>query len=189
MSSEWKDMKLCVGAVPSLSQRYFRDCGNPVSVDSHELLPLCAAHLRNIQADMTRALREQIAQLQADVAKSRGEIEADLLALHASRHEAVQEKAAEARGKRSRIYFMRCASFIKIGYTTQLATRLNTIRKSGGVLMPSGLPYWTTELVHAFHGAFDEEKELHQQFAHLRHTGEWFTESKELTDYIEGLAQ
>jgi hypothetical protein len=38
-------------------------------------------------------------------------------------------------------------------------------------------------------GGFERERELHAQFAHLRHTGEWFTEAPELAEYIDALAK
>jgi hypothetical protein len=89
--------------------------------------------------------------------------------------------------KAQTVYFIRCQQFIKIGIASNPATRLKQIRKGGGSHFPRMLDIETAVIVALEPGGFDREKELHKQFAHLRHTGEWFTEAPELTEYIESL--
>lgn len=86
------------------------------------------------------------------------------------------------------LYFMRCEGHIKIGVSQDPDRRLMQIR-SGGSMMPVGMDYRRAELVFVVNDAGDTERELHAKFAHLRHTGEWFTEAPELTDYINNLKE
>jgi hypothetical protein len=87
------------------------------------------------------------------------------------------------------VYFIRCEQFVKIGVSKDPYLRVKQIRRGvGGALSPAGLERATSQLVGTELGGFDRERELHSKFAHLRHTGEWFTEAPELTDYIKGLA-
>lgn len=186
MIYHWKDMTACSGAAPvPLSARKFQTCSNPVSEKSPPLVPLCTAHLDDVTFNIITPLEEQI----IAAAKSLGDAYDNGVRDEQQRRMAVHEEQAavqsERRAKAARVYFMRCAEFIKIGFTTNVHMRLDTIRKSGGVLMPEGLPYWTTVIVTAIPAGMDHEKELHAKFSHLRHTGEWFTETPELTKYIE----
>jgi hypothetical protein len=87
------------------------------------------------------------------------------------------------------VYFIRCEGYVKIGYSADPRARLKQIKRgTGGALFPPRMDAGASEMVATEPGGFPRERELHAKFAHLRHTGEWFTESKELTDYIEGLA-
>lgn len=186
MIYHWKDMAACSGAAPmALTTRRFQTCSNPVSEKSPPLIPLCTAHLDEVTFDIITPIKEQI----IAAAKALGDAydrgvrdERQRLNAMREKQEAVQ---SERRAKASRVYFMRCAKFVKIGFSTNVHMRLDTIRKSGGVLMPEGLPYWTTEIAAVIPAGMDHEKELHAKFSHLRHTGEWFTEAPELTEYIE----
>jgi len=85
------------------------------------------------------------------------------------------------------VYFLRCDGFVKIGYSIDPHMRLRQIRSMDGTLFPGGIDCAATELLATEHGGFDRERELHKQFKHLRHTGEWFTEAPELTEYINTL--
>lgn len=85
------------------------------------------------------------------------------------------------------VYFMRCDSFVKIGASRAPVRRLKQIRSADGTKFPEGLNCLSTALIATERGGFEREKELHKQFRHLRHTGEWFTETPELTDYINAL--
>lgn len=186
MTYYWKDMRACSGAAPvPLSTRKFQTCSNPVSEKSPPLVPLCTAHLDEVTFDIITPIEEQI----IAAAKSLRDAYDKGVRDEQQRREGIHEKQAavqsERRAKASRVYFMRCAGFIKIGYSTNVHMRVDTIRKSGGVLMPEGLPYWMTEIIASIPAGMDHEKELHAKFAHLRHTGEWFTETPELTEYIE----
>lgn len=183
-----KDMKACSGGIPTISPRIFEICAGEVAENSPYMLPLCQQHLEDITKEITKPQQRRIAELEAELNKSRDEVSKELLSEWSERRQAVEAKAQEARYERSRVYFMRCGKFIKIGTSTNVHDRLAAIQKSGGVLMPSGLEYQHTELVTVIHGDLHREKGLHKKFAHLRHTGEWFTETPELTEYIEGLA-
>ena len=86
------------------------------------------------------------------------------------------------------VYFIRCGQFVKIGASKDPQTRLKQIRRMNGSLaFPAGLDLMASELIATELGSFERERELHKQFAHLRHTGEWFTEAPDLTEYIESL--
>lgn len=84
------------------------------------------------------------------------------------------------------LYFMRCGNYIKIGVSQDPQRRLTQIR-GGSSLIPVGMDYRQAELVRVVPGAGNREYPTHWKFAHLRHTGEWFTETPELTDYIRNI--
>lgn len=85
------------------------------------------------------------------------------------------------------VYFFRCGPYIKIGYSVQPERRLGQIRWGDGTKMPAGVDKESTVLLKTEPGGRGREYELHQQFKHLHHWGEWFTEAPELTEYIESL--
>lgn len=97
--------------------------------------------------------------------------------------------SGEYRRHITRVYFVRCEGYVKIGASSDPDARLRQIRKSGGgSFFPRRLDIGASELIATEPGGLDREKDLHAKFSHLRHTGEWFTEAPELTDYIKGLA-
>ncbi|UUG70005.1 hypothetical protein SEA_ZUCKER_46 [Arthrobacter phage Zucker] len=98
-------------------------------------------------------------------------------------------EAHERRRKAQTVYFIRCEQYVKIGISLNPSNRLNQIRKGGGSLFPRRMDVESAEIVATEPGGFDREKELHEQFAHLRHTGEWFTEAPELSQYIDSLSE
>lgn len=71
-------------------------------------------------------------------------------------------------------YLRRCDGLIKIGTSRNLKRRMNTLGKEHGPL--------TLLLTHGGDG--DREGEIHEKFAELRVTGEWFLARKRLTDWI-----
>jgi hypothetical protein len=77
-----------------------------------------------------------------------------------------------------RVYFVRTSDFIKIGFTTNLPQRLESL--------PFGTPHEVT-LLHDMPGSFDFEVDMHRKFKHLRVKGEWFRAEQELLDFIEEL--
>lgn len=85
------------------------------------------------------------------------------------------------------VYFMRCGEFVKIGYSVAPHLRLRQIQSGTGTKFPEGIPVHRTAIIATEDGGYNREQALHKQFAHLRHTGEWFTEAPELTEYIETL--
>lgn len=88
------------------------------------------------------------------------------------------------------VYFIRCEQYVKIGASKWPPGRLKEIRWGvGGALTPPLMDAKVAELISTEPGGFDRERELHAKFAHLRHTGEWFTETPELTEYIESLSE
>jgi len=87
------------------------------------------------------------------------------------------------------VYFMRCGPYIKIGYSVDPHTRLNQLRNGDKTKCPDGIDRKAIVLVKTEPGGRDREYELHQQFKHLHHWGEWFTEAPELTAYIESLSE
>src|SRR5665647_166383 len=70
-------------------------------------------------------------------------------------------------------YFIKCHSFVKIGKTTGLKTRLLDLQV--------GNPY-ELELIGV---TFHPEPELQYKFAHLQERNEWYHLTVELKDYIE----
>jgi hypothetical protein len=93
------------------------------------------------------------------------------------------------RDKRAHVYFIRCGGYVKIGASRSPSARVDSIRTVGGVLAPFLLDLSGAELIATEAGGFTREKALHARFKHLRHTGEWFTEAQELTEYVDSLAK
>lgn len=75
------------------------------------------------------------------------------------------------------IYFIKSKSDkrIKIGTTVRLSHRLRELAREFGDEL--------TVLAVA-EGSFDQERELHQRFAHLRAVGEWFEPGDDLIGFI-----
>jgi hypothetical protein len=111
-------------------------------------------------------------------------------AMEATRNPQPRKPIPERRDMRAEatVYFIRCEGYIKIGYAIAPHKRLRQLQATDGTKYPEGINCSTAALIQTEPGGFDRERELHSKFSHLRHTGEWFTESKELTDYIKGLA-
>lgn len=74
---------------------------------------------------------------------------------------------------RSVVYYMRIGTRVKIGYTTNLRSRLNAINPE--------------ELIATEQGGPKREAERHQEFAHLRVHGEWFRFEGTLVDHVKNL--
>jgi hypothetical protein len=90
----------------------------------------------------------------------------------------------------TRVYFVRCEQYVKIGASLYPEQRLEQIRKCGGGSdFPCRLDIGAAELIATEPGGKPRERELHAKFSHLRHTGEWFTEAPELTEYIKSLSE
>ena len=71
------------------------------------------------------------------------------------------------------VYFIQFADRIKIGFTTDLPTRMRQ------------LPH--DKILALIPGAVSTERQLHRKFDAIRITGEWFANDPRLTDYIETL--
>lgn len=117
------------------------------------------------------------------------QMDAALAMLLKPRDPAPPTEPRQDRRRDATVYMLRCEGFVKIGYSVDPHVRLRQIRSMDGTKYPAGLNCSTTELLATECGGIDRERELHQRFAHLRHTGEWFTEAPELTEYIESLSE
>ena len=87
------------------------------------------------------------------------------------------------------VYFLRCGPYVKIGYSVHPRTRLNQLRNGDDTKCPEGIDRKSIALVTTEPGGRNREYELHQQFKHLHHWGEWFMEAPELTEYIESVSE
>ena len=165
-----------------------KQCGLPVTQNVGGWIYLCNRHhalierefeaeLDNLNARRVKNMQarlDEVAHIEARQIEESREIEAWV-------EEIGQRRTAQT------VYFIRCEQYVKIGISKNVTARLNQIRKGGGSLFPRLLDVETAELVATEPGGLDREKALHKQFTHLRHTGEWFTEAPELTEYIERL--
>lgn len=95
----------------------------------------------------------------------------------AEREEAYRRKPQPGEGT---IYFVKCASFVKIGFTRSLSTRLETLAM--------GLPECPVLLL-SKPGNVREERRLHAKFQAYRTHREWFRLEGELAAYIEARAE
>ena len=73
------------------------------------------------------------------------------------------------------IYFFRCEQYIKIGYSTDVASRLNHCRV--------GNPF-PVEIVATAFGDAALELDLQTALRRLRHRNEWFREEGDLSDLL-----
>lgn len=98
------------------------------------------------------------------------------LSLLAERLDHSRLKLAAEFNKRNVIYYLRRASdgLIKIGTTRDLPSRMTNLRREHG----------ETRLLLTHDGGYDREDEMHEQFAALRVTGEWFRPEAPLLDWI-----
>jgi hypothetical protein len=78
------------------------------------------------------------------------------------------------------VYFAKLGTRIKIGFTTNWATR----RRSMQTDTPDNIA-----LLALVEGDRQLEGDLHRRFAHLRGRGEWFEETPELLEFILGLGE
>lgn len=84
----------------------------------------------------------------------------------------LSKKTLEA-ADRSVVYYMRIGNRVKIGVTTNLRKRLDSINPE--------------ELLAVEPGGYDLEKQRHGEYAHLRTHGEWFKLEAPLTWHIANL--
>lgn len=187
------DPQFCVAGMTSRYAGPTRACGSP-SAGGNPMtnLPLCHSHRdqleRHIIGPRVREVREQAAEAKQELSDHMETCDREVkLRDLDERRENLRYAQAQRAKNNARVYFMRCGEFVKIGVSTAPAYRHRQIRESGGVLMPHGLDFTKTELVTHVKGGYAHEKALHAKFSHLRHTGEWFTEAPELTEYINDL--
>lgn len=90
-----------------------------------------------------------------------------------------------ATGLPSGVYFIQCGEFVKIGASTDVRSRLCSVRSATpfGVTGIGFMPAKTNDELNVL------ESTLHQEFSHLRYKGEWFRKEQALTDFITAYAQ
>lgn len=73
------------------------------------------------------------------------------------------------------IYFLKNGDAVKIGYAASPSLRTDYLQ--------TGSPY-RMEVLGAIEGGYEDENALHQRFAHLRISGEWFRLDKEMIFFL-----
>ena len=168
--------------------RVRKQCSLEVVKDIAGWIYLCRRHYelieREIEQEIDTLNSRRVANLQEQLAGKRATISELLSSVE---FEAAEQEYVRARAAQT-VYFVRCQQYVKIGISKDPQGRLRQIKNGGGAQFPRLLDVGTSEIVALEPGGLTRERELHAKFAHLRHTGEWFTEAKELTDYIKGLA-
>lgn len=81
--------------------------------------------------------------------------------------------------KKGWVYFLSAGSFIKIGYATDVVTRIRGLE--------TGSPVAIT-LLHKERGNMEDEARYHKRFADLRERGEWFRNEGDLAAHIASVA-
>jgi len=76
------------------------------------------------------------------------------------------------------VYFIKAGNVVKIGIAANADKRLRELQTAN----PHRL-----ELLGTITGGRSKEMELHERFHHLRLSGEWFTASAELLEYVAAL--
>lgn len=74
------------------------------------------------------------------------------------------------------IYFVEADGHIKIGFAKNWRSRITTLQIAN---------HRRLKVVGVIAGSQEQERGLHQRFAHLRSRGEWFQKGEELANYIE----
>lgn len=179
----------CVAAVQAIDGTIRRCSRESDSIDPNylTLVPICSWHYTKARRQFAAPLEDEVAKLKSAAAAHECEGQAAIEAYELERYEQSLSRAERHR-KASQVYYMRCGKFIKIGVSISPLYRLRTIRETGGVLHPADLDLGKTTLVAFEPGTQEHEAAMHAKFSHLRHTGEWFTETPELTAHIEAVA-
>jgi len=167
-----------------------KQCALPVNTNVDGWIYLCNRHYELIfrefesRVDNLNSTRAANLKERAEAAERVAEIVQEGI-----NHRLLKADAArfDHRRKEQIVYFIRCQEFVKIGISKNPAARLQQIRRGGGSHFPRLLDVEASELISTEPGGRNREHELHLRFKHLRHTGEWFTEAPELTEYINNL--
>jgi hypothetical protein len=141
------------------------ECHRPVQKLLAGVLPLCTSHLATIRTEI-RSERDKKARKEA--------------AKYIDRRIQLSQIERTA----SSVYFIQAGRRVKIGQSQDPATRLVSIRGGYSTKKPEGLNTSNAKLIATEPGGLVRERELHQQFAHLRVAGEWFDHTPELKAYI-----
>lgn len=149
------------------------DCEWPVharrcarGADGEQLLglDLCWQHGKQLREEIQRAALHDRGLWQEALAELRKEEFAER-----SRKQHEQARSADV------YYVQRTDGLIKIGWSGNLRSRLNTLRREHGHLT----------LLATHSGGVEAEAAQHKRFAHLRETGEWFWPEPDLLAHIE----
>lgn len=76
------------------------------------------------------------------------------------------------------VYFIRSGDFVKIGFATDLPTRLSGIKTSN----PNDV-----ELLAKCHGTLETEARFHERFKRHHYRGEWFRYDDEIRSAVQSL--
>ncbi len=78
------------------------------------------------------------------------------------------------------VYFIKCNSFVKIGYAVNAKCRLHDIQ----VCSPYKCKLLGSLRCDSKGTAVNFEKSLHKKFSHIRKRGEWFMYNDEIKEFI-----
>lgn len=84
----------------------------------------------------------------------------------------------KAKGRRQRVYFIRCGDMVKIGYSGTVSSRYTNIKVSS--------PH-QTELLGTVPGSNELERKLHRRFSEYHARGEWFRIEGKLASFLKRL--
>ena len=76
------------------------------------------------------------------------------------------------------VYFVKHTDYVKIGFTNDIRNRLADLQISCPVKL---------KLLALIEGGLNDEQVHHQRFKHLLSSGEWFSYTQELQEFIDGL--
>ncbi|MFE4867715.1 GIY-YIG nuclease family protein [Streptomyces sp. NPDC056682] len=95
-------------------------------------------------------------------------------------------KRETARRASSLVYFVERDGFVKIGHTSNLKRRLQQLGTGSSLI--EGMTVGPVRVLATIDGAGpDNERWLHERFAHLRVGGEWFVMDDSMRDFMSGL--
>lgn len=142
-------------------------------------LVLCYVHKRLFLSELRHAIHRP---------EDRHEEEIQVTAQDALRGflQDLSSKPARERQARSVVYFIERAGFIKIGFSSDLRSRMQAISRGDSLI--DGMTAGPVRILATIErSGRPTEGWLHRRFAHLRIGGEWFLPEPELLDFIEGL--
>ncbi len=87
---------------------------------------------------------------------------------------------------RASIYFIRSGDYVKVGFSRNVATRLTTIRRSGGgAEYPADIDLGSAYIYGVVPGAPFGERLIHAVLAPHRACGEWFHWNEPVRDHLD----
>lgn len=170
--------------------RHRKQCGLPVHHTIDDWVYFCSRHYELVTRSIERGMDTLHTRRMANM-QERLDLLEDVRERFNQQDRELDEsmRRIEQRPTSQTVYYMRCQKFIKIGISKDPMMRLHQIQNGGGTHFPRLLDIATTKLVATEPGGMVREKEMHAKFSHLRHTGEWFTETPELTAHIKSVME